>query len=169
MPSPLRRWERVVSSYVAEILGPGEELVYQGHVSYFAILPSLIGGTVLAGAGVALMIAAGPVGGVLIVLGLIWIAVALLRRASTELAVTTRRVIAKFGFISRSTVELNLTKIESIRVEQTVMGRIFGYGSVYVTGTGSTLDPIPFIADPIKFRQAVQQATDAIQRSDARA
>ncbi|HZQ62285.1 MAG TPA: PH domain-containing protein [Casimicrobiaceae bacterium] len=158
-----------MSSYVAEILGPGEQLLYQGHVSLFAILGSLIGGLVLAAAGVALIVAVGPLGAIPIVLGLIWIAAALIRRSSTELAVTDRRVIAKFGFIRRSTVELNLTKIESIRVEQTVMGRIFGYGSVYVTGTGSTLDPIPFIADPIKFRQAVQQATDAIQRSDARA
>jgi uncharacterized membrane protein YdbT with pleckstrin-like domain len=88
----------------------------------------------------------------------------MIRRASTELAVTTRRVIAKFGFISRSTVELNLAKIESVRVEQTVTGRIFNYGSIIVTGTGSTMDPIPFIADPIRFRQAIQSATDTVQR-----
>ena len=168
MPSPLEMGA-LVSSYVAEILGPGEELVYQGHVSYFAILPSLIGGALLAAVGVGLIVAIGPAGGILIALGLVWIAAALIRRNSTELAVTTRRVIAKFGFVSRSTVELNLTKIESIRVEQSVMGRVFGYGSVYVTGTGSTMDPIPFIAEPIRFRQAVQQATDAIQRNDARA
>ncbi len=87
-------------------------------------------------------------------------------RSSTELAVTDRRIIAKFGFIRRSTVELNLTKIESVRVEQSVAGRIFGYGSIIVTGTGSTMDPIAFIADPIRFRQAVQAATDAIQQRD---
>lgn len=168
MPSPRAEIGVFVSSYVAEILGPGETLVYQGHVSLFAILPSLVGGSVLAIAGAALTVTAGPVGLVLVVLGLLWIAAALIRRNSTELAVTDRRVIAKFGFISRSTIELNLTKIESIRVEQTVMGRIFGYGSVYVTGTGSTMDPIPFISEPIKFRQAVQSATDAMQRADTR-
>ena len=157
-----------MSSYVAEILSPGERLVYQGHVSMFAILPSLVGGAVLIAAGIALIVTAGPVGIVLVVLGLLWIAAALIRRSSTELAVTDRRVIAKFGFISRSTVELNLSKLESVRVEQSVMGRIFGYGSVYVTGTGSTLDPIPFIAEPIKFRQAVQTATDAMQRGELR-
>lgn len=157
-----------MSSYVAEILSPGERLVYEGHVSMFAILPSLVGGAVLILAGVGLIIGAGPVGFVLVALGLIWIAAALIRRSSTELAVTDRRVIAKFGFVSRNTIELNLSKLESVRVEQSVMGRIFGYGSVYVTGTGSTLDPIPFIADPIKFRQAVQTATDAMQRGEAR-
>lgn len=157
-----------MSSYVAEILSPGERLVYEGHVSMFAILPSLVGGAVLILAGIGLIIGAGPVGFVLVALGLIWIAAALIRRSSTELAVTDRRVIAKFGFVSRNTIELNLSKLESVRVEQSVMGRIFGYGSVYVTGTGSTLDPIPFIADPIKFRQAVQTATDAMQRGEAR-
>jgi uncharacterized membrane protein YdbT with pleckstrin-like domain len=157
-----------VSSYVAEILGPGEKLLYQGHVSLFAILPSLVGGLVLAAAGAVVTATAGPVGLVLVALGLIWIGVALVRRNATELAVTDRRVIAKFGFISRSTVELNLTKIESIRVEQTVMGRLCGYGSVFVTGTGSTMDPIPFISEPIKFRQAVQSATDTMQRADTR-
>ena len=157
-----------MSSYVAEILSPGERLVYEGHVSMFAILPSLVGGAVLILAGIGLIIGAGPVGFVLVALGLIWIAAALIRRSSTELAVTDRRVIAKFGFVSRNTIELNLSKLESVRVEQSVMGRIFGYGSVYVTGTGSTLDPIPIIADPIKFRQAVQTATDAMQRGEAR-
>ena len=157
-----------MSSYVAEILSPGERLVYQGHVSMFAILSWLVGGIVLIGAGAVLTITAGPVGIVLSVIGLVWIAAALIRRSSTELAVTDRRVIAKFGFIRRSTVELNLAKLESVRVEQTVMGRIFNYGSVYVTGTGSTMDPIPFIADPIKFRQSVQAATDAMQRGETR-
>jgi uncharacterized membrane protein YdbT with pleckstrin-like domain len=99
------------------------------------------------------------------VVGLVWLLAGLIRRNSTELAVTNRRVIAKFGLVRRSTVELNLAKVESIRVEQTVGGRLFGYGSVFVTGTGSTMDPIPYIADPIKFRQAVQSATDAVQRA----
>jgi len=157
-----------VSSYVAEILSPGERLVYEGHLSWLAILPMLVGAVVLIVAGAVLTFSTVPVGIALMVLGLIWIGVALIRRNSTELAVTDRRVIAKFGFISRSTVELNLTKLESVRVEQSVMGRICNYGSVYVTGTGSTMDPIPFISDPIKFRQAVQSATDALQRPEAR-
>jgi uncharacterized membrane protein YdbT with pleckstrin-like domain len=157
-----------MASYVSEILSPEERLVYVGHVSLFAILPSLIGGTVMVLVGIGLTVATGPVGLVLSLIGALWIGAALIRRNSTELAVTDRRVIAKFGFIRRSTVELNLAKVESIRVEQSVMGRIFGYGSVILTGTGATMDPIPFIADPIRFRQAVQSATDAIQRTEVR-
>lgn len=155
--------------YVNEILSPEERVLYSGRVSLFAILPSLIGGTVMVLVGVGLTVATGPIGLALSLIGLLWIAAALVRRNSTELAVTDRRVIAKFGFIRRSTVELNLSKVESVRVEQTVMGRIFNYGSIFVTGTGSTMDPIPFIADPIKFRQAVQSASDAIQVREQRA
>ena len=151
-------------SYVETIVGPGEHVVYTGKVSVFAILSSLLGGVLLIAIGIGLAFV-NPLGAVVSVAGLIVIVVALIRRASTELAVTNRRVIAKFGFIRRSTVELNLAKVESIRVEQSVMGRIFSYGSIVVTGTGSTMDPIPFIANPIGFRQAVQGATDTVQKT----
>ena len=151
-------------SYVATIVGPGEHVVYTGKVSLMAIMSSLIGGLLLIALGVGLAFFH-PVGALACVLGVIFIAAALIKRASTELAVTNRRVIAKFGFIRRSTVELNLAKVESIRVEQSVMGRIFNYGSIIVTGTGSTMDPIPFISNPIGFRQAVQGATDTVQRT----
>lgn len=154
-----------MANYVETIIGPGEQVLYVGKVSLLSILPSLIGGTLLILVGLAFTAGAGPIGLIFAVLGAIVLLVALIRRNSTELAVTNRRVIAKFGFIKRSTIELNLAKVESIRVEQSVAGRIFGYGSVIVTGTGATMDPIPYIADPIAFRQAVQAATDSVQKA----
>jgi hypothetical protein len=156
--------ERKVASYVETIVGPGEQVVHVGRVSLWSIASSLIGGVLLILIGIGLAIAH-PLGAVVSALGVLVIVVALVRRASTELAVTTHRVIAKFGFISRRTIEINLSKIESVRVEQSVAGRIFNYGSIIVTGTGSTMDPIPFIADPIRFRQAIQSATDTVQRT----
>ena len=153
-----------MASYIETIVGPGEHVLYIGKVSLFSILPSLSGGTLLILIGGVSAIGVGPVGLIVSALGLVWVLAGLIRRNSTELAVTNRRVIAKFGLIRRSTIELNLAKVESIRVEQSVGGRIFGYGSVIVTGTGSTMDPIPYIADPIKFRQAVQSATDIAQK-----
>ena len=153
-----------MASYVESIVGSGERILYVGKVSLFAILPALIGGTLLIVAGVALALV-NPFAALLAVAGIVWLVVGLIRRASTELAVTNRRVIAKFGFVRRSTVELNITKVESVRVEQSVLGRLFDYGSVYVTGTGATMDPMPFIAKPIAFRQAVQSATDAVQET----
>ena len=153
-----------MASYVESIVGAGERVLYIGKVSLLSILPALVGGSLLIAAGGAAAFVAGPAALGVSLLGLLWLAAGLIRRNSTELAVTDHRVIAKFGFVRRSTIELNLAKVESIRVEQTVLGRMFGYGSVLVTGTGSTLEPIPYIADPIKFRQAVQAATDALQR-----
>ena len=154
-----------MASYVESIVGDGEQVLYVGKLSFFSILPSIIGGGLLVIVGLAASIAAGPLSIVWIALGALALAVGFIKRSSTELAVTNRRVIAKFGLVRRSTVELNLSKIESIRVEQTVMGRLLNYGSIFVTGTGSTMEPIPYIADPMKFRQAVQSATDSIRRS----
>ena len=160
-----------MATYVETIVGPGERVTHIGRVSLLSILPSLFLGVLLIGAGAAVLVMSStrpevmvPLAGVLAVIGVLVFLAALVRRSSTELAVTNRRIIAKFGFISRSTVEMNLTKIESVRVEQSVMGRLFGYGSLIVVGTGSSLDPIPFIARPIAFRQAIQAATDALPR-----
>jgi uncharacterized membrane protein YdbT with pleckstrin-like domain len=161
-----------MASYVETIVGSGEHIVHVGRVSLLSILSSLLGGTFLIVVAIGLLLM--PVGspdvthalaGIAAALGVLVIVVALVRRSSTELAVTNRRVIAKFGLIARSTVEMNLAKIESVRVEQTVMGRLFGFGSIIVTGTGSTMDPIRFIADAIAFRQAIQAATDALPKA----
>ena len=161
-----------MAGYVETIIGSGEHIVHVGRVSLLAILPSLLGGTflIIVAIGLLLMQLGSPVvahaaAGIAAALGVLVIIIALVRRNSTELAVTNRRVIAKFGLIARSTVEMNLAKIESVRVEQTVMGRLFGFGSIIVIGTGSTMDPIQFIADAIAFRQAIQAATDALPKA----
>ncbi len=73
---------------------------------------------------------------------------------STELAVTDKRVIAKFGFIRRQTIELKHSKVESLQVNQGIMGRIFNFGSIKIIGSGGTTAPIPYISDPLKFRSA---------------
>jgi Bacterial PH domain len=73
----------------------------------------------------------------------------------TEFAVTDKRVIGKFGIIKRSSLELVLGKVESISVNQNLFGRIFNYGTVVVTGSGGTHQPIPYIADPMKMKQAI--------------
>ncbi len=87
----------------------------------------------------------------------------LVARATSEVAVTNRRVIIKVGLVSRRTVELNLEKVESIGVEQTVLGRILGYGTIVVVGTGGTKEPFRRIADPMGFRRAVNLATEALR------
>ena len=87
-----------------------------------------------------------------------------IKRHSTELAVTSKRVIAKFGFIKRSTIELNHSKVESFHVDQSVLGRIFGFGTLHINGTGGGITPIPNIDDPLGFRRKAMEAIDASQK-----
>ncbi len=76
-------------------------------------------------------------------------------RATTELAVTDHRVIYKTGLLSRHTIEMNRDKVESVDVDQTLLGRIFGYGTIIVRGTGGSLEPIRDIGDPLTFRSHI--------------
>jgi len=80
------------------------------------------------------------------------------RRVTTELAVTDHRVIYKTGILSRRTIEMNRSKIESVDVEQSITGRLFGYGTIIVRGTGGSLEPFPNIADPLAFRTQITSA-----------
>ena len=152
-------------SYVDTIVSGNEKVLYVGRVSLLSMFPTFLLSVVLVVAGIAasLVPQAWFVGVALIAVGLVVAAAALIKRMSTELAVTNKRVIAKFGLVSRRTIELNLAKLESIRVDQTVAGRLFNYGSILLVGTGASLEPIPFIAAPIAFRQAVQSAADQVQ------
>jgi uncharacterized membrane protein YdbT with pleckstrin-like domain len=79
-----------------------------------------------------------------------------IRYATSEFAVTNKRVIFKLGLVNRHTLELVLAKLETIGVEQTIPGRIFNYGTIIVTGTGGTKEPFRDIADPLEFRKHVQ-------------
>ena len=74
---------------------------------------------------------------------------------STEIAVTDRRIIFKRGLIRRHTVEMNMQKVESVDVDQTLMGRLFNYGNVTVRGTGSTFETLRMIDSPLKLRSTV--------------
>ena len=84
---------------------------------------------------------------------------ALLRSGSTELAVTTRRIVARTGFLRRNTVELRLDKLESLHVQQGFVGRLFDFGNVVLTGAGGTSASIPFVAAPLWFRNIALAGT----------
>jgi uncharacterized membrane protein YdbT with pleckstrin-like domain len=72
---------------------------------------------------------------------------------TSEFAITNKRIMIKTGFISRSTFEMNHSKIESINVIQSILGRLLGYGTIVVMGTGSTREPFAYIRDPLAFRR----------------
>lgn len=81
---------------------------------------------------------------------------AILTIISTEIAVTNRRIITKIGFIRRHTSEIDRTKVEGISVDQSILGRILGYGTVTVTGTGGKSAPMRSIANPVELRTNVR-------------
>jgi len=78
-------------------------------------------------------------------------------RYTDEFTITNKRVVIKTGLFSRKTVELNLTKIESVNVDQTVMGRIFGFGSISIIGIGGTREIFVNIRKPLEFRKKFQE------------
>jgi uncharacterized membrane protein YdbT with pleckstrin-like domain len=79
------------------------------------------------------------------------------KRNATEMAVTNRRVLIKTGLTSRRTLDLMLSRVESIGVEESFWGRMLGFGSVVVRGTGGTPESFVLIAHPQEFRRSVQQ------------
>jgi hypothetical protein len=87
---------------------------------------------------------------------------AFVNKKTSEFAVTNKRVLMKCGFIRRSSIEIVLTKIESIKVNQGILGRILDYGTIIVCGTGGTKDPFHEIASPLKFRQMIQMEIEKI-------
>ena len=99
-------------------------------------------------------------------IGILFFIVAIIRVITTELALTNKRVIAKTGFIRRDTVELRLEKVEGLIINQGIVGRIFNYGTVIVSGTGGIRTPIPFINDPINFRRVVNEFLEDPEQFD---
>ncbi len=142
-------------SYVSKSLLPGERVTHETrlHKMMFA-LP-----VIAAIAGIALAYVSIPAGGALFGAAIVWVLGAWIRYVSSEFAVTDKRVIIKVGLLHRRTVEMLLIKVEAISVDQTIAGRIFGYGTIVVVGTGGTREAFENIADPLEFRRAVQAAT----------
>jgi uncharacterized membrane protein YdbT with pleckstrin-like domain len=145
-------------SYVQSVILPGETLLATARTHWFVY----VGPGFWLLVSVALLLAAPWIfGAVLSVLALFYLAKAWVYSFSTELAVTSKRVIAKFGFIRRSTVELRHDKVESMHVEQSIIGRIFDFGSIVITGSGGTHAPIPYIAHPLQFRSVALAGIEA--------
>jgi membrane protein YdbS with pleckstrin-like domain len=150
--------------YVDEVLQPGEQIRGVTSVSWVGFLPGLL----LWLLAVILLVEIAPwrasAGWALIgwiaVLASFAVGAALLikhwwRRFTTEVAVTNRRVISKTGFIKRRTVEMHMDKVESVDVDQTILGRLFNYGDITIRGTGETLERLRMIDRPLEFRNHV--------------
>src|SRR5437016_10658066 len=145
-----------MASYVESVLAPGERVVHRAAISHWNYALSYLVGVVclaIAAAALASQSQGRPIAAVAALVGLAIILVAAIRRATTELVLTDRRIIAKRGFIRRDTVEMNLGKVESLHVNQGLLGRMLDYGDVTVVGTGSSLEPLRGIAGPLELRR----------------
>ena len=149
-------------SYVETVLQPGEVVVGTTRLHWFIYLAPLA----ILVLGLAVFIVGSSfdpdirrimdlVGAVVCLIAAARLLGAWMTRASTELAVTNRRVIHKTGLLSRRTQEINREKVESVDVYQSLAGRIFGYGTILVRGIGSTWEPFANIADPLSFRSHI--------------
>ena len=153
-----------MSKYIDDSLSTGETTKYTARVSLWRYsLHFLIGGALalsalrgLCGSTQSLhSISAG-----LLVIALVVLVSPFIARSATELVITNKRLIAKYGLISTHSIEIRFDKIETVRVSQGLMGRILNYGDIIVTGTGSTFDPIRGIASAAKFRTELNEAMD---------
>jgi uncharacterized membrane protein YdbT with pleckstrin-like domain len=159
-------------SYAEKHLIAGETVQYETRLHWIVMLGHGLIAAVLAIIGVTLLITPwGPVnrgeassagalrwaGAACLVVAAIFFGIGLVRRSATEMAVTNKRVIVKSGLANRRTIELLLQRIESIAVEEPALGRLLGYGTVIVRGTGGTPEVFPQIARPLEFREQVQR------------
>jgi len=134
-----------MTSYVEGALVKDERIVRLGHISLWSLWHLLA-------IGILLLPAFG--------LGLIFLLLAYVRYKTTELAITTKRVIVKHGFVRRRTIEININKVESIQVDQEILGRLFNFGTLVISGAGNPQAPVAGISDPMEFRRAFIEAQD---------
>ena len=174
-------------SYVKDNLMAGEKVLFTARIHYAVFLPSIVAflitiasftygfsnaaiigesgspspeATASNFAGTMILFISG-----IMFLGSIWLVIeALIIITTTEFAVTNRRLIAKKGFIRRHTLEMLLSKIESVSVDQDVLGRILNVGTVTVTGTGGTQGSFRAIIDPIGVRKKINRIIEGYMR-----
>ncbi len=138
--------------YIESNLLPNEEIVYRASLHWIIFLKSFA----VVVLGVILVAVKPTVGGIGIVLGLLVGLPAFIRYKTSEFGVTTKRVIIKVGFLRRRTLELLLRQVEAILVDQSVTGRIFGFGSVTLTGTGGVREVFHNVSSPLELRRRIQ-------------
>jgi len=145
--------------YVEKNLMSGEEIAYRAKIHWMIYLIGLF--FIVFGIVLILITSEGAwIGTIFIVGGLINLVKAFIFKISTELVVTTKRVIAKFGFIKRTTMELNHSKVESLAVDQGIIQRMLNAGTIVVQGTGGGKTPIPNIDEPLVFRTNAMEMID---------
>ncbi len=145
-------------SYVDSNLLPGEQVTFRTHLSLVIFTVPVV--LALLAVAFYLLFPGTRLVGHLFLLGALAVgAVKYSDYATSEFAVTTKRIIIKVGFLKRRTLEMQVQKIETVAVSQGIGARILGYGDILVTGTGGTREAFRLVSAPLKLRHAVQAAS----------
>lgn len=155
--------EQRMGRYIDDILQPGEKVLYSTNAHWVFYLPAIAlwivalvflvlqRNTLNDGMSLLWLVLAALTA----VAALIWTAQAAFHRWTTETDVTSLRVVHKEGFISRRTFEMSLERVESVDVQQSILGRLLNYGNVTVFGVGEGREAMKTIARPLAFRSAI--------------
>ena len=149
--------------YIDDILQPGEKVLYSTNAHWIFYLPAIaawivavlflvLSRTTTTESLILLCLSAAAV---VAIAALYWTARAWFHRWTTETDVTNLRVVHKTGFIKRRTFEMSLDKVESVDVNQSILGRLLNYGNVTVRGVGEGAETIQTIASPLDFRNHI--------------
>ena len=153
-----------MARYIDEILQPGEKVLYSTNAHWMFYLPAMGAWAVVA----ILLVLSAVATAIPVLVMVCWTAAAVVavvalyltfkgwfHRFTTETDVTNMRVVHKTGFIKRRSFEMALDKIESVDVDQSILGRLMNYGDVTVNGVGEGREKIRTIASPLAFRSAI--------------
>ena len=151
-------------SYIKSQLLPGEQIRYRGHLHRIIFLPAAAF-AVLAVLALVFAMQSGewPLFYAVAVPAAVLYVWAQILYTTSEFAITNKRVVIKVGWLRRRTVETMLSKVEGINVDQSFIGRLLGYGSIVITGTGGTAEPFRNIGSPFEFRRQVQAQVSAAE------
>ena len=149
-------------SYYEKVIQPGETILYNKKIHWIVYLPAIL----LFIAGVLIGVAVGAhindgaryffsLGGFFIGASLFFMVRAWIMRMATEIVVTDKRIILKMGFIQRNTMEMNMDKVETVDVAQSILGRIMDYGTVIIRGVGSSYEPLKNVTSPLELRNVI--------------
>ena len=162
-PNPGNGLSEVMARYIDEILQPGERVLYSTNAHWIFYFPAILAWIVAIALfvvsrrtdiyGVMIICLFGS--GLVALAALFWTVKGWFHRFTTETDVTNLRVVHKTGFIKRRTFEMALDKVESVDVDQTILGRILNYGDVTIRGVGEGIETIKTIADPLAFRSSI--------------
>jgi uncharacterized membrane protein YdbT with pleckstrin-like domain len=147
-------------SYVENNLMSGEEVLYSGELHWI----TYAGASLLALLGlISLIEGAGTLGLGIIVIGALAGLVNYLNNKNSEFVITNKRVIMKTGVVRRRSIEMLLTKVEGLRVGESLLGRVLNFGTIVVNGTGGSKEGFHKISQPLVFRKRLQEILDQKQ------